>query len=139
MKRCLRLFGFLKHNSKARTYFDPAPLDILEVEFTDHDWTELYPDAEETLPPFFPEPKTPKLRLVAIMDASHGTDMTTMRGCSGSLFFLGKTVIKAYSERKNTVKSSLYGAELVSLRATVEFVIALRCNLVKPQNATILK
>ena len=129
LKRCFRLFGYLKHNAKAKTYFDPTPLDISGIVFTKNDWTELYPDAQELLPPSFPEPRTPKLRFVVFKDASQGTDITTMRGCSGSLFFLGRTVIKAYSKRQNTVESSSYGAELVSLRSAIESVIALRYKL----------
>ena len=101
-------------------------MDISIIVFTNHYWIELYTDAQELLPPNFPEPKTPKLCFVLFKDASHGTDMNTMRGCSGSLFFLGKTVIKDYSKRQNTVESSSYGAKLVSLRAAVESVIALR-------------
>ena len=49
-KRAIIIFGHLRHHPKARTIYDPSPLNLEAIKFEDHDWTDLYPFAEEHIP-----------------------------------------------------------------------------------------
>jgi len=128
-ERALRIFGYLKHNTKARILFNAADFDLDCVEFEKHDWTDLYPGAKEAMPEDMPKPKTRKVQITAILDASHATDLETRRSVTGYLLFVGMTPVKWYSKRQNTVESSTYGSELVAMRVAVEAVLELRYKL----------
>jgi len=125
----LRVFGYLKHNAKSRILFDPSEMDLSKVEFESHDWRDLYPHAQETIGEDVPRPMTCKVQITAYVDASHATDMQTRRSVTGYMLFVGKTPVKWYSKRQNTVESSTYGSELVAMRIAVEAVLELRYKL----------
>ena len=40
-KRAIRIFGYLRHHPKARTIYDPRPLNLEAIKFENHDWTDL--------------------------------------------------------------------------------------------------
>jgi hypothetical protein len=48
---------------------------------------------------------------------------------TGILVIIGKTPVKWYSKRQNTVESSSYGSELVALRIAVEAALDIRYEL----------
>jgi hypothetical protein len=52
----LHLFGYLKAFPKGSILIDQTPYLKPEATFTDYDWTDFYPDAEEELPPDMPPP-----------------------------------------------------------------------------------
>ena len=129
MDRMLRLFGYLKHNSKAKIYLDPGEACLDGVNFTTEDWTDLYPNAEEALPPDMPEPMTDEVRVIGIVDASHATDLVTRHSITGFLVMIGQAIIMWYCKRQNTVETSSYGSELVASRLCMEAIIGLRYKL----------
>ena len=130
LKRCLRLFGYLKHNHKARIVFDPTNPNLEALKFENHDWTDLYPFAEEYISDKCPIPKTEKeLAITAYVDASHATDLTTRRSVTGYIIFVGNSIIKWYSKRQNTVETSTYGSELVAMRIALEAILEIRYKL----------
>ena len=57
MAAMIRVFGYLKHHMTRRIVTDTAIPDHSSVELTNHDWSEMYPYAEEELPPDMPDPK----------------------------------------------------------------------------------
>jgi hypothetical protein len=129
-KRALRMFGYLKHWNKAKIYLDPRRIDLREVEFTKHDWTDLYPDAEEYVSDKLPKNynKQP-LQVTVIVDASHADDLMTRRSVTGYVIMIGHAMIKWYSKRQNTIESSTYGSELVAMRIAVEALLEIRYKL----------
>jgi hypothetical protein len=130
MKRCHRLFGYLKHHPNARLLFDPTAPDLSPFEFKTHDWTDLYPSSEEYTPDYIPTPKTKTpLSITVYVDASHATDLVTRRSVTGYILFVGKSVIKYYSKRQNTVETSSYGSELVAMRIALEGILEIRYKL----------
>jgi hypothetical protein len=130
LKRCYRLFGYLKHNPKGRLLFDPNNPDLSKFEFQLHDWTDIYPFPQEALPDHIPVPRTPyPLAVTAYVDASHATDLITRRSVTGYILFVGKSVIKYYCKRQNTVESSSYGSELVAMRIALEAILEIRYKL----------
>ena len=126
-KRMLKVFGYLKHNVRPRIMFDPRSLDLSTIDFIKEDWIDLYPGAQEAMPPDLPKAmnKTP-VQLTAFLDASHASDMVTGRSTTGYILFVGMTPVKWYSKRQNTVETSSYGAELVAMRIAVEAILELR-------------
>jgi hypothetical protein len=56
-------------------------------------WKELYPDAEEELPPDQPEPLGMKARITIYVDADHAHDMVSQRSVTGIVLFVNKTVL----------------------------------------------
>lgn len=130
--RALRLFGYLKNNTKTRILFDPSNPnhDGIIFQQKEQEWIDLYPDAQEALPSDAPPPKSDQaLRLTAYVDASHATDLTNRRSVTGYLIVLGQTPIKWYSKRQNTVETSTYGSELVAMRIVVEAIMEIRYKL----------
>jgi hypothetical protein len=127
MKSCLRIFGYLKYHTKGRIMFDPSDPNYDNIDFGTHDWTDLYPDAAESISEKTPVSKNAKpLKLTVIVDASHASDLVTRRSVTGYLLFVGITPIKWYSKRQNTVESSSYGSELVAMRLALEALLELR-------------
>jgi hypothetical protein len=131
MKRCIRIFGYLKHNAKGRIVFDPADPNYDDIDFSkESDWTDLYPDALEAVPEEAPVSKNKRLlKLTAIVDASHASDLITRRSVTGYILFIGITPIKWYSKRQNTVETSTYGSELVAMRIALEALLEMRYTL----------
>ena len=130
-KRCLRLFGYLKHNGKARILFDPSDPDYTNIHFEDDfEWCDLYhPEAQEDIPNDTPMAMTQPLQVTILSDASHASDYITRRSVTGYLMLVGKTPIRSYSKRQNTVETSTYGSEMVALRIAIEAAIDIRYKL----------
>ena len=114
VKRMLRLFGYLKHHAKYRLAFDMDPPNYEGLEFMEHDWTLLYPQASEDLPEEVPTPVTREVTMTVYADSSHGNCLVTRRSTTGILLTIDKTVVLTYSKRQNTVESSTYGSEFVA-------------------------
>ena len=130
LQRCLRIFGYLKHNNKARIVFDPSNPNLDAMSFQDHDWTDIYPFAEEYISNNLPTPKCEHaVSITAYVDASHATDLITRRSVTGYIIFIGKSIIKWYSKRQNTVETSTYGSELVAMRIALEAILEIRYKL----------
>ena len=130
LTRCMRLFGYLKYYKRAKIIMDPSPLNLDELKFEDHDWTDLYPNAQEHLPDTIPQTyNKEEMILTVFMDASHATCQMTRRSVTGYVIFLGNTPIKTYSKRQNTIETSSYGSELVALRIALEGLLEIRYKL----------
>ena len=107
----------------------PAALITQDLEFVEHNWSELYPDAQEELPPDMPTPKGNAVKMTTFFDANHAHDLETRRSVTGVLLFLNKTPVQWYSKRQGTVESSTYGSELVAARIATELTMAMRYKL----------
>ena len=121
----------MKYNAKARLLFDDSDPTLEGIKFeVENDWTDIYPDAQESIPDDMPSPKTlKKLKITVFVDASHATCLTTRRSVTGIIICIGKTPIKWYSKRQNTVESATYGSELVAARIAVELLMEIRYKL----------
>ena len=128
LKSMLRVFGYLKHHRKRQLSIDLNIPDHSEAEKVRHDWTELYPDAKEELPPDMPEPKGKAVKTV-YFDADHAHDLETRMSVTGVLLMLNSTPIQWYSKRQSTVETSMYWSELVAARIATELTIAMRYKL----------
>ena len=126
-QRALRIFGYLKHNDKAKVTFDPRDPELSRIEFIENEWTDIYPNAQEHLPDNMPTPAEMKeLAITIYVDASHASDLVTRRSVTGYIICIGQAIVKWYSKRQNTVETSTYGSELVALKHAVEAALEIR-------------
>ena len=126
LKRMLRLFGYLKHHQKYRIAFDNGDPSYDNLEFFEHDFTGLYPDANEDIPENMPEPRTRGVYITVYADSSHGSCLITRRSTTGILLAVNRTPILTYCKRQNTVESSTYGSEFVAGRIAIERILEYR-------------
>ena len=129
LKRCYRLFGYLKHHLKHRIKQDLGMPNYAGLTFVEHDWLSQYPGAQDEIDKHTPNPVTEPVQITAYVDASHGCDLITRRSVTGILLCINKTPVKWYCKRQNTVESSTYGAELVAARIAVEMIMEFRYKL----------
>jgi len=129
LKAMFRIFGYLKHYRKWRTIVDPTPpvRDMSKME--EKNWTDLYPDAEEEIPPNAPEPKGEKVQIMVYKDADGGSDLVTWRSVTGIMVLANSYPVKFYSKRQATVDTSTYGSELVVARIAVDLLVEMRYKL----------
>jgi len=126
----LRIFGYLKAHSKLSISFDVSDHTIpIATTPSNVNWDEQYPDVREELPPDAPTPKGKPAKITCYSDSDHAGDLVTRRSTTGILLFVNNTPIKWYSKRQNTIETSTYGSELVSLRIATELVMEFRYRL----------
>ena len=87
---------------------------------------ELYPDAvEEIPPPNAPKPKGKSVQMSVFVDADHAGDKITRRSRTGILVYLNAAPILWYSKRQNTVETSTFGSEFVTMGQAFEMIKSL--------------
>jgi len=123
------IYAYLSAKHNARIVFDPTYPDIDESQFVKHDWTSMYGDVKEEIPPNMPEPRGREVETRMYVDADHATDKVTRRSRSGHLIYLNRAPIVWYSKRQATLEAGVFGAEFVSMKQGVEAVRALRYKL----------
>jgi hypothetical protein len=129
LKAMLRLFGYLKHTRKWRSIVDPTPPERDESKIEAHSWSDLYPEAEEELPPNMPPPKGKTVSITVYKDADGGSDLVTRRSVTGILVLANSFPVKYFSKRQATVETSTYGSELVAARIAVDLLVEMRYKL----------
>jgi hypothetical protein len=122
-----RMFGYIKEHPHGRILIDASKHIVdIEEESPDNDWIEFYPDAEEELPPSFPEPKGQSVQITLYKDADYAFDLVTRRSVTGIFAYFNNTLISGISKRQKTVETSTYGSELVAARMATELIIQFR-------------
>lgn len=129
LEQAFRVFAYLKHNSKKKIVFDPHRLEFADKQFTKVDWSDVYPDAKDELPPGMPEPRGASVQVNVFVDADHAGDRVNRRSHTGVLIFVNKAPIVWYSKKQNTVETSTFGSEYVALRIATELTMGLRYKL----------
>ena len=128
LKAAKKVLGYLKKLDKGRIIFDTSiPEKIGTSE--QHDWTAMYPDAEEEMPPDVLEPLGREVQVTAYVDADHAHDLVTRRSVTAILILLNNTPYRWISKRQKTVETSTYGSELVAARIATEVVMEIRYQL----------
>ena len=124
------VFGYLMSHGRSKLVLDPSKPKLDESVFRSNvDWKDFYGDVEEELPPSMPKPRGRSIQISAFVDAAHAGNLVTRRSHTGILIFLNNAPISWYSKRQNTVETSTFGSEFVSLRIATEQIKALRYKL----------
>ncbi|KAL7488168.1 hypothetical protein ACHAW6_013757 [Cyclotella cf. meneghiniana] len=124
------IFHFLSKNPLRRLVFDArVPVCDEDAYQLDADWTEFYGDVEEEDPPDMPEPLGKPVHLNVFIDADHAGNVVTRRSHSRIFIFVNNTMIKMFSKKQNTVESSTYGLEMVTMQVARDFIVEMRIKL----------
>jgi hypothetical protein len=90
---------------------------------------ELYPDAVNELPPNMPEALGESVILTMFVDTDHAGIKVTRRSRTGIIIYINSAPIIWFSKRQNTVESSTFGSEIVTLQIGMELLETLRFKL----------
>jgi hypothetical protein len=114
-----RIFAYLKkHENGARIVFHPKTPRIDERVFKSNaDWRDFYGDVTEERPPNMPTPRGQPVVASCLADANHAGNVISRRMHTGILIYVQNAPIIWFSKRQNTVESSSFGSEFVTLRA----------------------
>jgi hypothetical protein len=93
------------------------------------DWTPAYGKAKELLPPKMLEPLGHPVTILTFDDTNHTDTVVTSCSHSGILLFVQNSPILWLSWQQNTVETSMFGSEFVTLRTAHDMIIALRYKL----------
>ena len=130
--QALHVFKHLDIHAKNELAFDPAIHEIDDPVATNSRikaMKDVYPDAQEDLPPNAPEPRGNAIQVNCFVDSDHAGDRITRRSQTGVILYCNSAPIVWYSKRQNTVESSTFGSEFVALRIASELIISLRYKL----------
>ena len=130
--QALHIFKYLDIHSKNELAFDPAVHEVDDPSVTSRKinaMKDMYPDAQEDMPPNAPEPRGNYLQVNCFVDSDHAGDRITRRSQTGIILYCNSAPIVWYSKRQNTVESSTFGSEFVALRIASELIISLRYKL----------
>ena len=81
------------------------------------------------MPPKMPEPLGQSVSIHAFVDANHAGNVVTRRSHSGIIIYVNNAPIIWFNKRQNTVESSTFGSELVSMRICRDLIVSLRYKL----------
>ena len=122
-----RILGYLKVYAKGRIIFDTSYTDHSKHKVEDHPgWSQMYPDAQEELPPDMPAKRMKPVRITVYVDLDHGHDLVTRRSITGIILMLNGTPVRWLCKRQKTVETSTYGSELVAAKVATELIIETR-------------
>ena len=130
--QALHIFKYLDIHRKNELAFDPAYHDVEDpvlVRTRISNMKEMYPDAQEDLPPNAPPARGKPMEVNCFVDSDHAGDKVTRRSQTGILLYCNSAPIVWYSKRQNTCEASTFGAEFVALRVATELIISLRYKL----------
>jgi hypothetical protein len=109
--------------------FDDSEPKIPTDGFNVCDWSSQYPKAAEKVPHDAPEALGHSVVTTCYVDADHAGCRATRRSHTGILIYVNCAPIIWFSKRQNTVESSTFGSEFITLKISVELIKSLRYKL----------
>jgi hypothetical protein len=119
------VFAYLKHFNLTVVVFDDSEPNISSDNLNVCDWTSIYPDAKEQIPPDAPEPLGHSVVTACYVDADHAGCQVTCQSHTGILIHVNCAPIVWYSKRQNTVEASSFSSEYIALKIAVELIESL--------------
>ena len=123
------IFGYLKERPKRKLFFDPQHPELDERSFTTYNWYDFYRDAKEPVPGDMPAPRGQMVSTHCFVDSDHAANTVTRRSQTGLLLFVNRAPVTWFSKRQNTVETSTFGSEFITMKTAVDHVEALRYKL----------
>lgn len=119
------IFAYLKQFNRPMLNFDDTEPKFNHDIFHVCDWSSIYPDACEQIPPNAPEALGRLVVTTCYVDADHVGCKSTWQSHTGVLIYINCAPIVWYSKCQNTVDSSTFGSEYIALKTAVDLVEAL--------------
>ena len=121
------MFAYLKQYNWSRLVFDETEPDFVDTStIVAADWVELYLDAGEAIPLNVPQTKGSCVTTSAFVNADHDGCKVTQRSHTSVPIFVNRAPIFWYSKLQNTVESSTFGSEYITMRQAIDYILALR-------------
>ena len=124
-----RVFGYLKTKHNSQLVLDLSYPEINHSYFPDNDWTSIYGNVIEAIPPNAPTPHGKEVNLHLYVDSDHAGDKYTCWSRTGFFTFLNSTLITWKSKKQSTIETSDFGAEFVASKDGMETLRGLRYKL----------
>jgi hypothetical protein len=116
------LFNYLDKRHNARIVFDPTYPVIDQSSFKECDWKAFYGDVREAIPVNAPTPRGKDVDLRMFVDSDHAGDKRTRRSRTGFLIYLNMAPIVWFSKKQATIETSVFGAEFVAMKHSMEYL-----------------
>ena len=129
LEQLYHMFGYLKANPKCKLYLDHQHPQVNERSFQSYDWYDFYRYAEEAVPGDMPPPRGESVSTHCFVDSDHAGIRVTRSSQTGLLLFVNRAPIVWYSKHQNTVETSTFGSEFITMKTAVEQIEALRYKL----------
>ena len=123
------VFGYLQKKHNFRLIFDPTYPDIDMSDFIQTDWKHFYGEVEEPKPPDAPEPRGKEVDMRLYVDSDHAGDKKHSRSRTGFFVFLNSSLIGWLSKKQSTIETSVFGAELFTMKVGIEYIRGLQYKL----------
>jgi hypothetical protein len=102
---------------------------IDEYAFVTADWKAMHGDVNEALPPDAPLSLGKEVDLRLYVDFDHAGEKFTQRSRTGFVIYLNMAPVVWFSKQQPTAESSVFRAELVTMKNGIETVRGLRYKL----------
>ena len=123
------IFGYLKSHPKRKLFFDPQHPSIVERSFNSYNWYDFYRDVKEVITEDMPSPRGQSVSMHCFVNADHAGNSVTRRSLTGLLLFVNHAPIVWFSKRQNTVKTSTFGSDFITMKTAVEQIESLHYKL----------
>ena len=102
--------------------YDPSYPEIDHSSFNKCNWSEFYRDAKEAIIMNAPEPQGKEVDICMFVDRDHA-------GASGLLIYMNTALVQWFSKKQSIVKTSVFGAEFVTINHCIDALRGLRYKL----------
>ena len=130
IEKVIHVFWYLKLHPKRKIAFYAAHPSIDERRFKKYDWYDFYRGKKEAIPLDCPEPLGNSISTHCFVDADLSGNLISRRIQIVVLIFCNRAPIIWHSKRQNSVETSTFGSEMMTLKNGVELVEALRYKLI---------
>ena len=89
----------------------------------------MYGDVKEAIPDNCPKPLGRQVDLCMLVDSGHATDETTRRSRTGYFIYINLVLVNWLSKKQETIETSVFGADFVSMKQVMEALRGLRYKL----------
>jgi len=126
LDQVFHIFAFLKGHHNARLVFVPSYPVVDEKDYATKDWSGLYGEEKESVPPNAPKPLGKEFVMRAFVDASFVGCKMTRRPRTGFVVFLNCAPIYWMSKKQGSCEINTFGSEFVAMRTYCEYVRGIR-------------
>jgi hypothetical protein len=124
------VFAYLVLHHNARIVFDPTyPTADMGI-FIKTDWKSMYGDVKEMIPSDAPNPCGKEVDLSLFVYSDHAGEQFTRRSRTGVVIYLNMAPIMWFSKHHPTGESSVFGAEFVAMKNSIETCRGLHYKLI---------
>ena len=120
-----RVFTYRKTKHSSRLVLNPSYPELYYNVFPDHDWSSMYGDVKEAIPPDAPTAHGIEVDICLFVDSDHASDKLTYQSHTGFFIFLNSTLILRKSKKQPMTETFIFVAEIVAMKHGIEMLCGL--------------